>query len=143
MNTNTPIIEMDVTLNEHTPSINSLRQPYPHALPNQKVALPTLEGIVFIKIKDIIRLEADHSYTLLYLAGGKKLLVSKPLKEFERKLKCPPFYRTHQSHIVNLQWAVKYIKGKGGYLVLEDGSTVDVSARRKTGFIKALNNYFY
>ena len=118
-------------------------QPYPFAQPNSKIAVPTQEGIVFLKLQNILRLQADQNYTILYLTNGKKIVVCKSLISFEKKLKRPPFFRVHQSHIVNFGLAVKYVRGKGGYLVLEDGTSVDVSVRRKAAFLEALQNYFY
>ena len=107
------------------------------------MALPTQDGIAFVKLQDIVRLEADQNYTILYLSNGKKMVVCKTLKSFEQKLKHPPFFRIHQSHIVNLSLAVKYVRGKGGYLILEDGTSLNVSVRRKAEFLKALQTYFY
>jgi two-component system LytT family response regulator len=48
------------------------------------------------------------------------------------------FYRVHKSHLVNLSYVVKYVPGEGGYLILEDGSHVDVSRRKKEGLLKIL-----
>ena len=103
-----------------------------------KIALPTLEGIEFYDTSDIIRVEADRAYCKFYLNKGKEILVSKSLKEYEDILEECNFYRVHKSHMVNLDTIVKYVKGKGGYVVLEDGSHVDVSVRRKEQLIKLL-----
>lgn len=103
-----------------------------------KIALPTLEGIEFYNTEDIIRVEADRAYCKFYLKKGKEILVSKSLKEYEDILEECNFYRTHKSHMVNLSTITKYVKGKGGYVVLEDGSHVDVSVRRKDELISLL-----
>lgn len=104
----------------------------------EKIALPSMDGIRFIKINDIIRCESDNNYTLFYLTSKEKILVSKTLKDFEILLSGSKFYRVHKSHLVNLKYISKYIPGEGGYLILEDGSHVDVSRRKKEGLMQIL-----
>ncbi len=104
----------------------------------EKIALPASDGIRFIKISEIIRCESDNNYTLFYLTTKEKILVSKTLKDFELLLSGSKFYRVHKSHLVNLKFIAKYIPGEGGYLILEDGSHVDVSRRKKEGLLKIL-----
>lgn len=103
-----------------------------------KIALPTLDGIEFYNTEDIIRVEADRAYCKFYLKSGKEILVSKSLKEYEDILEECNFFRTHKSHMVNLSTIMKYVKGKGGYVILEDGSHVDVSVRKKEQLISLL-----
>lgn len=104
-----------------------------------QIALPTGTGYNFIEIKDIIRFEAEGSYTNVYYLPKEKTLVTKQLKEFEHLLEHETFFRTHHSHLVNLKHIKKYVKGTGGYLVMNDGSTADVAARRKEELLKVLN----
>jgi two-component system LytT family response regulator len=104
----------------------------------EKIALPSMDGIRFIKINEIIRCESDNNYTLFYLTSKEKILVSKTLKDFEILLSGSKFYRVHKSHLVNLKFISKYIPGEGGYLILEDGSHVDVSRRKKEGLMQIL-----
>ncbi|PLX07335.1 MAG: DNA-binding response regulator [Marinilabiliales bacterium] len=103
-----------------------------------KIALPSSDGVRFIKIGDIVRCESDNNYTMFYLISKEKILVSKTLKEFEIMLSGVNFFRVHKSHLVNLQYVTKYMPGEGGYLILEDGSHVDVSRRKKEGLMKVL-----
>ena len=103
-----------------------------------KIAIPTSEGIDFIESENIISVEADRSYAKFHLKGGKKLIVSKPLKEFEEQLETCNFFRVHKSNMVNLDHIDKYVKGKGGYVIMTDGSHVDVSVRRKEGLLNTL-----
>lgn len=103
-----------------------------------KIALPSLSGIEFVKIEDIIRCESDNNYTNFFLKNGNKIIVSKTLKEFEEMLETKGFFRTHKSHIINLNYMKKYVKGEGGYVIMEDGSEVLVSRRRKDDFINIL-----
>lgn len=103
-----------------------------------KIALPTSEGIDFIEIKDIIRVEAGRSYSNFHLKGRKKLIVSRPLSEYEEFLEAYNFFRTHKSHMINLSHLVKYVKGKGGYVIMDDDSHVDVSVRRKEALLQRI-----
>ncbi len=103
-----------------------------------KIALASSDGVRFVKIDDIVRCESDNNYTMFYLMSKEKIMVSKTLKEFEVMLSGINFHRVHKSHLVNLKYVSKYIPGEGGYLVLEDGSHVDVSRRKKEGLMKVL-----
>ena len=103
-----------------------------------KIALPSLSGIEFVKLSDIVRCESDNNYTNFFLLGGGKIVVSKTLKEFEDMLESKGFFRTHKSHIINLNYLKKYIKGEGGSVIMEDGSEVLVSRRRKEDFMNVL-----
>jgi len=106
-----------------------------------KIALPTLDGIDFYDVDDIIRCEAERAYCNFYTIRGEKILVSKSLKEFEELLTECNFYRIHKSHMVNLKHIKKYFKGKGGQVLMSDESFVDVSVRRKDDLMKVLANY--
>lgn len=100
-----------------------------------KIALPTSEGIDFFEADDIIRAEADRAYSNFFIKGGKKIMISKPLKEYEALLEECNFFRIHKSHMVNLNHLKKYVKGKGGYVIMDDESYVDVSVRRKEALL--------
>ncbi len=84
------------------------------------ITLATAEGLIFVPVHDIIRLEAMGSYTQFYLTNGKKILVSKHLKEYEQLLGEADFCRVHQSHLINLNEVVQYVKADGGYVILKD-----------------------
>jgi len=107
----------------------------------EKIALPSLNGIEFVKIETIVRCESDNNYTNFYLTNGEKIIVSKTLKEFEDILESKGFFRTHKSHIINLAFLKKYVKGEGGIAVMEDGSEITVSRRRKEEFLEVLSNF--
>ncbi|RKX82132.1 MAG: DNA-binding response regulator [Spirochaetes bacterium] len=106
----------------------------------KKIVLRTAESIHIISIEDIIRCEADVNYTTFYLKNGEKLLVSKTLKEYAELLKHSGFYRTHQSHLVNLDHISRYDKMEGGHLVMIDESIVPVSTRKKEQLFKFFEN---
>lgn len=104
-----------------------------------KISLPVLEGFVFINHKDIVKVFAKGSYSLFYMTDKTELLVSLTLKECESILPEGSFYRTHNSYIVNLFYIERYHKGRGGHIVMKDGSEVMVSSSRKDGFLRLLN----
>ena len=104
-----------------------------------KLALPTMEGHIFTELDNVVRFEASGSYTNVYLISKEKIMVSRQLKEYEHLLEHENFFRTHHAHLVNLKHIKKYVKGKGGYLVMSDGGTADVAMRRKEDLLKVLN----
>ena len=108
--------------------LKKLHQP---AVTINKVALPTMEGLQMIPIESIISCTSQGSYTIFLLRDHKKLIVSRILKEVEEILEEHSFIRVHNSHVVNINEIEKYIKGEGGYLIMSDGSSVDVSRSRK------------
>lgn len=103
-----------------------------------KIVLRTSESIFLVEICDIIRLQADGSYTTFYFSNHKPLVISKNLKEYETMLDTNGFMRTHQSHLINSKHIVCYKKSDGGSLVLSDGSSVPVSMRFKAKIIKQI-----
>lgn len=104
----------------------------------QKIALPTMEGLQMIPVNSIISCESDSNYTVFLLKNKQKIIVSRTLKEIEELLEEYTFLRVHHSYLVNLNEVNKYIKGEGGYLVMSDESTVDVSRSRKETLLKKL-----
>ena len=103
-----------------------------------KIAVPTLEGIEFFYIRDIIYLEGQSNYSRIYLKDGKNLLVCKTLKNFEETLGNYQFCRIHLSYYINLLYVKKYIRGEGGTVIMENGTELDVSRRKKEDFLKVL-----
>jgi len=99
--------------------------------PVNKIALPTMEGLQMISIDSIISCESESNYTTLFLKNKRKIIVSRTLKEMEELLEDYSMLRVHRCYLVNLNEVEKYIKGEGGYLIMSDGSTMDVSKSRK------------
>ena len=107
----------------------------------QIIALPTSEGFTMVNINDIIFLEADSNYTWVYINPKQKFLVSKTLKEFSSMLDFPQFIRPHKSYFVNLNHATKYVKGQGGYLIMNSGNQIPVARTQKAALMRVLNIY--
>ncbi len=108
----------------------------------KKIALPTQEGFQIIKLDNILYLKANGSYTdfILKDMNIKKICVSKNMKVYENILMQSQFLRVHDSYMINLNYVEKYVRGEGGYLVLEDGTNIDVSKRRKQVLLDILQN---
>ena len=110
--------------------------------PNQKkrLVLKTQESVYVVELHEIIRCEADRNYTSFFLSSGKKILVSKTLKEYETLLSTHNFLRVQQSHLVNLDYVDRYDKGNGGSVVMKDGSEVPLSPAKREVFFKIIEN---
>ena len=104
-----------------------------------KLAIPTLYGLLFFDINDIIYLEAHSNYTNIYFNNKTKIVSSKTLKDYEEILPENIFFRPHHSFIINLNCIKRYIKGDGGQIELQNGTYVDVSRRKKEEFLKAIS----
>ncbi|MCL6295406.1 LytR/AlgR family response regulator transcription factor [Jejuia spongiicola] len=102
---------------------------------NGKITIPQLNGFEVINTSDILYCKADDNYTEIFLNTNKKKLVSKTLKYFEDILKDTSFARVHKSYLVNVNEVVKYVKGKGGSVVLSNGKEIMVSASKKSGLL--------
>jgi len=107
----------------------------PEKKPNNRLALPTAEGVYIVDKTNIIRVEAMSNYSVFLLTDAKKIVVSKTLKEFEPVLDDAHFMRINRSVIVNLDFVVKYRKGDGGTLELSDGSEIEVSPQKKEALL--------
>lgn len=102
----------------------------------KKIAVPTLDGFDFIHFSDIVRCESFGPYTKIYLSDSREIIASKPLKDYEGVLPDEFFIRIHNSNIINLNHIKKYSKGRGGFVELDDGSILEVAARRKEELLK-------
>lgn len=103
---------------------------------HKKIVLPQMDGFEVVNVNEILRAEANDNYTKFYLSNGKTYLISKTLKYFDDLLAEFDFIRIHKSHLVNLQYITKYVKGKGGQVKMSDGSLVDVSTTRKKALLE-------
>ena len=108
-----------------------LQKLYQPASSIRKIALPTMEGLQMIPIDSIISCASDSNYTIFQLKNKQKLIVSRLLREVEEMLEEYSFLRVHHSYVVNLNEIEKYYKGDGGYVVMSDGSSIDVSRNKK------------
>jgi two-component system LytT family response regulator len=102
------------------------------------IELHVRDGIIFIRLNDIIRLEASGSYTTFFLENNIRHLASKNLKECESLLDENKFFRTHPSHIVNIQKIERLISNDGLFVKMTDGSTADILRKHKDQLLELL-----
>jgi len=103
-----------------------------------KIALQMQSEIRYVELSDIIRCEADNTYTHFFLSSGEKILVSKSLKEYADLLRPGGFLRTHQSHLVNPKYVKSWLKEDGGILLLISGEKIPISKPNKDMVKQAL-----
>ncbi|MBN2612365.1 MAG: response regulator transcription factor [Bacteroidales bacterium] len=120
--------------------VNALLENFDEKKTLKRIVLHTSDCLHYVNISEIIRCEADNNYTTFYLTNGKKILVSKTLKEYAELLKNSGFIRVHQSHLVNTVFIEKYIKTEGGYLQLKDHTNIPVSLNRKQEVLNILSS---
>lgn len=105
---------------------------------NKRICVPTGSGLLFVQVNDILYCQGEANYTHIHLVNKQKILVAKTLKEYEELLAECNFFRIHNSHLINLAYIKSYNRGKGGSVILTDGSELEVSTRRKDDFLKKL-----
>ena len=112
------------------------------SIESEKIALPTMEGLCFEKVKHITYLEASGNYTALHFKDKRQVLVCKTLREVEQMLPKRSFARIHRSHTIHLRHLKKYVRGKGGHVLLQNGVTLTVSTGQKESFLEQVKAYF-
>nr|WP_321227557.1 LytTR family DNA-binding domain-containing protein [uncultured Psychroserpens sp.] len=105
----------------------------------KRIALSTSDGIHLFEIGDIIRCESNDNYTKFIIKDQKPVLISKTLKEYDELLSEHGFERIHQSHLINIAYLKAYIKTDGGYVLMQDGSHLPISQRKKERLKEILN----
>jgi two-component system LytT family response regulator len=116
--------------------LENLRTSFP-----TRLVIPTSDGREYLNPKDIIRIEADRSYSWFFITDKRKILVSKHLKEFQDLLNDRNFFRPHNSHLINLEFVKKFVRQDGGYIVMTDGSQIPVSRNRKDLFLAHMSKF--
>ena len=115
--------------------LNNLKRP---ADDPDTITCATSNGFELVKIPDIIYFQADGSYSNLMLKGGKKITLSKGLKEMEELLSALQFFRVHYSYLINLSHIKRYHRGRGGHVEMTNGTLIEVATRRKSEFLEKL-----
>lgn len=107
-----------------------------------KITLPHTHGYHVVDLTDIKYVEADSNYSIFHLTRGDKLIISKPLKEFELFLEENNFMRIHKSVIINFDYVAEYSNRNGMQVILKDGTTLPISRRRSNDFQERSRHYF-
>lgn len=107
----------------------------------KKIGLPVSNGILFVKLDELILLEADRMYTKVYTESEGEILVSKPLKFFLDILNdFSEFYKPHRSFLINLKHIKQYVNQDGGYIIMDNEKSVSISRDKKDEFLEVLHN---
>ncbi len=88
-------------------------------------------GFELIQVKDVIRVQANDNFSDFHLTNGSRKVICRTLKHYEESLSDFGFIRVHKSHLVTKNYITRYIKGKGGRLIMSDNSEVEVSQSKK------------
>ena len=107
----------------------------------QRIALTTGDGMIFVPVENILYCEAESNYTSVVLKDGKKILVSKVLKDIDETLSGSGFYRIHNSFLINLNHIKKYVRGDGGYVIMDNDVTVSISRSRRQEFMELFSKF--
>jgi two-component system LytT family response regulator len=107
----------------------------------QRIALTTNDGLIFVPTADIIYCEAESNYTNVVLNGGKKILVSKVLKDIDEALSGPDFFRVHSSYLINVNRIKKFVRGDGGYIIMDNDANISISRSRKQEFMDMFSKF--
>lgn len=100
-----------------------------------KITISAIDGLYFLALVDILRIEADDNYSHIFTTEGQRFTVSKTIKYYEDLLRGDNFFRVHKTHIINLNYMTKFVKGDGGYVVMNDKKEIVVSRRRRPAFM--------
>lgn len=104
----------------------------------KRIALNSADRVHVITVDEIIRCTSERNYTIFFLKGGKQIVVTRTLKEYEELLEPSGFVRVHHSHLINLAHLREFVKADGGYALMIDNSHVPVSVRKREELMKAL-----
>ena len=104
----------------------------------KKISITTPDGIVFEELENIMYLQGENNYTTLFLKNKHKEVAARAIGELEELLPLKTFCRIHRSYIININCIKKYYKGRGGYVVMEDGTSIEVSVRKRDEFLRLL-----
>ncbi len=104
----------------------------------KRIMLSTYKEMRIININEILYCESSNNYTTFYLTDDSELVVSKSLNNYNHILSNYGFYRIHSSILVNMKYIKSYVKGRGGYVIMENGTELDVSIRKKNRFLQLL-----
>lgn len=107
----------------------------------QRVALSTGDGLRFVKTEEIIYCQADSNYTQVKLVSGECILVSKTLKDFDETLSGEDFFRVHNSYVINLNQIKKFVRGEGGYVLMNDGQQITIARSKREEFFARFEKF--
>lgn len=109
--------------------------------PVSRIALTTSDGMIFVSTNEILYCQAESNYTSVVLDGGKKIVVSKVLKDIDETLSGGDFFRVHNSYLININHIRKFVRGDGGYVIMDDGTSIGISRSRRQEFMELFSKF--
>lgn len=106
---------------------------------NKKIILNTSSNLFVVEVNQLVRCEASENYTQVFVKGKDNIMMAKTLKEFEEILSTYGFFRTHQSHLINIHYVDVFDKSNN-VVLLKTGERIPISTRKRESFLKALQN---
>ncbi|HEX6333637.1 MAG TPA: LytTR family DNA-binding domain-containing protein, partial [Flavisolibacter sp.] len=133
-------IESDIISNRNTyhDQLKALKDMLQRTNSDHKIGIGMSDKILFVSVSDIVYCEASGSYTHIFLADGHKLVASKTLGDFETQLATFGFFRIHHSYLINLNKIREYQRHDGGYVVMQNGKSLEISQRKRKDFLEAI-----
>lgn len=133
-----------ITLNQANSNIETLLHNLNKTQSPQemKLCIPSLKGFQVVDLKDILYCEASSSYTNFHFTNRQIICTAKPIHEYEELLADAGFVRIHKSFLINLLHVKEYLRGEGGAVILSSGEEVEVSRRKKDGFLNRMKEYY-
>lgn len=107
-----------------------------------QLCIPSLKGFQVVQVSDIIYCEAENTYTTIHFKDGKKMLASRQLLDYELMLQDLQFFRIHKSYLINMKHIKEYQKGEGGFVITSNNKTLEVSRRKKEGFLEKMKDLY-
>jgi two-component system LytT family response regulator len=104
----------------------------------QRIAIPTRDGYLFVSVSEIIRIEADGNYSRIFITGRMPVISSKTLKEYDDALAGLTFIRIHKSHLVNIIYVNEFRKSEGGNIITDDGAVIPISQKKREEFLEKI-----
>jgi two-component system LytT family response regulator len=105
----------------------------------EKISLKTTDQLYVVNLSDIVHIEADGNYTTFYLINGRKVLVSKSMRDFEDSLIEKGFFRIHKSFLINLNQISHFDKKDGGFVIMNNGMEVPVASRKREMLLELIS----
>jgi two-component system, LytTR family, response regulator len=107
-----------------------------------RLCLPTRHGFTVLELDQIVYCEAQRSYTSFRLINEKAILISKPLFDYDKLLAGCVFFRVHKSYLINLTHVKEFRREDGGYVIMSDGTRIEISRRKKERFLSKVKASF-
>jgi two-component system LytT family response regulator len=110
---------------------------------DSRIGLAVKEGLIYLAVADISRVESSGSYCVFHTADHNKYIVSKNIGEYESVLPGDIFFRIHKSDLINIKKVRKYIRSNGYFVEMDDGTMVEIARRKKDEFLQFMDNLKY